>query len=75
MMLPLNTTLKRWADSLIVDYPTDNIPILSDEKDWKRWGDFLIQETSFADNQAPGTFPFSDWQTWALAVYGKMTNT
>jgi hypothetical protein len=74
MMLPINTTLKRWADSLIVDFPFDDIPILSNEENWKDWGNFLIQRTSFANNQAPGTSPFNDRFAWAMAVYKQMAN-
>lgn len=74
MMLPVNTTLKLWAASLIVDFPTDNIPILTDESKWKEWGNFLVQETSFANNQAPGTQNFSEWQPWAQAVFRQMAN-
>ena len=74
MMIPLNTTLSTWAASLIVDFPTDNIPILKDEKEWQKWGKLLIQETTFAENGAPGTSNFSEWKPWAQAVFNTMSN-
>lgn len=75
MMLPILTDLKTWSSSLIIDFPNDNVPILSDEKKWKLWGNTLIQENSFAENGAPGTEKFDDWQSWAQSVFKQMANT
>jgi hypothetical protein len=74
MMLPIGTTLKKWAASLIIDFPEDNIPILSNVEDWKKWGNMLVQENSFANNGAPGPNVFNDWQPWAMAVFKAMAN-
>lgn len=74
MMVPKYTTLQDWADSLVIDFPGDNIPILKEEGDWKTWGNTLIQETSFSDNGAPGTATFEDWTSWAEAVFYVMAN-
>lgn len=74
MMLPEFTNLPMWAASLIIDFPDDNIPILTDPDDWKRWGNFLIQEDSFIKNNAPGTDTFDDWQSWAQNVFFTMAN-
>lgn len=71
-MLPQFTTLKKWADSLIIDFPSDNIPILQNEEKWKDWGDLLIQENSFSRSAAPGTRFYSDWEEWAMAVFYAM---
>jgi len=68
MMNPVGATLISWASSLIIDFPTDNIPILRNENEWKRWGDMLVQETTFANNGAPGTLMYNDWKTWAYAI-------
>lgn len=73
MMIPLNTDLSTWAASIVVDFPQDNIPILKD-MDWKKWGNFLIQESTFADNGAPGPLSYSDWEPWAMAVFYSMAN-
>lgn len=74
MMIPLNTTLSTWAASLVVDFPQDNIPLLYNDGEWKKWGNQLIQETTFVQNGAPGTLSYSDWQPWAQAVFNTMTN-
>lgn len=74
MVIPKNITLKEWAQSLIVDFPSDLIPRLTDEEAWKNWGDALVQETSFASNAAPGTRFYEDWQPWAQAVFAAMAN-
>lgn len=74
MMLPEFTTLPRWAASLVIDFPEDQIPALDDESAWKRWGNVLVQETSFLVNNAPGTDGFKNWKDWAAAVYSVMTD-
>ncbi len=74
MMIPNGSDLKRWAASLLVDFPLDNIPILTSDSDWERWGTLLIQENSFASNGAPPTRAYSNWQEWAMSVYKVMSN-
>jgi hypothetical protein len=74
MMLPINTDLKTWAASLVIDFPADNIPFYGAADDWKKWGTFLIQENSFVNNGAPSPRSFNDWQTWAQAVFKQMAN-
>lgn len=74
MMLPKVATIDRWAASLIVDFPKDNVPFFKSGDDWKEWGNRLVQETSFANSGAPGTRLYADWQTWAEAVFKSMAN-
>jgi hypothetical protein len=69
MMFPLRTTIKIWADSLIIDYPRDNIPLLTNDKNWREWGNILVQENQFCGNGAPGTNAYQDWLSWAVAVF------
>ncbi len=75
MILPEFTNLPTWAASLIIDFPYDNVPILNDEKDWKDWGNLLIQEDSFIQNNAPGTDTFDNWKSWADELFFIMNNT
>lgn len=74
MMIPTEATLPNWAASLIIDFPSDNIPTLVDEESWKLWGNTLVQENSFASNNAPGTNGYRDWRVWATDVYSVMSN-
>jgi len=74
MILPEYISLNDWADSLFIDFPNDNVPILRKSDDWKEWGDFLIQCNSFQDNDAPSPIGFDDWKSWANAVYLSMNN-
>jgi hypothetical protein len=68
-MQPINTTLQEWAQSLIVDFPYDNVPILLEDTEWKEWGNFLGAELTFADNAIPPTDTYTTWDTWANDVY------
>lgn len=72
MTLPDLSTLSHWAHALVVDFPTDNIPILKNESSWKEWGNMLVQENSFSRSGAPGPELYNDWHSWAKAVFYTM---
>lgn len=74
MVIPINVDIKDWWDSLAIDFPDDNIPILNDKNDWKTTGNFLVQENSFAIQGAPSTFAFDEFQAWAMEVFNTMNN-
>jgi hypothetical protein len=74
MMLPDFTDFKTWANSLTIDFPTDDIPYLYDENNWKQWGNTLIQTTSFSQNNAPSPENYSDSLKWAKDVFYSMNN-
>lgn len=74
MIIPINISLDDWANSLIIDFPNDNVPVFSRGDDWKKWGDVVRQEPTFVENACPGTSVYSDWQDWANAVYLAMAD-
>ena len=69
MVQPRYITLSNWAASLVIDFPDDDVPILMNEKDWKKWGNRLVECSTFAQNAAPGTAFYKDWQSWAMDVF------
>jgi hypothetical protein len=74
MMIPDYATINEWSSSLLVDFANDNLPILTDNKDWKSWGNYVIQADSFSSNACPGTDMYDNWKDWAGEVYFCMTN-
>lgn len=74
MTLPKDIPLLLWAQSLVIDFSSDNVVLLTDESEWKEWGNGLVQEDSFSNNGAPATHAYSDWQTWAQDVFKCMAN-
>jgi hypothetical protein len=74
MILPTGISFESWARSLIIDFPTDNIPIYSDGHDWKSWGNLISQQPNFSNNGAPTTQGFDDKMAWAMATYRQMNN-
>jgi len=72
MMTPVMASLPHWASSLMIDFPDDNIPYLGNEAEWREWGNLLIQEPSFAQNNAPSPNFFQEWRDWAFALYSVM---
>lgn len=74
MMIPEYSDLETWAASLIIDFPTDNIPLLTSTDKWKEWGNSLSQCTSFIQNSSPTTQTYNDWKSWASGVFSCMNN-
>ena len=74
MTLPTGIPLLAWAAAMVIDFPTDNVGILLDESNWKRWGGSLVQEISFSENNAPSPINYSDWFPWAMDVFYTMQN-
>lgn len=74
MMMPTNTDAVTWANSLIIDFPDDDVPLLYNEKDWKEWGNQLTLCKNFDREGAPGVHGFNDWKEWAISVYYAMQN-
>ena len=74
MVNPQGLDLLQWADTIFVDFPTNDVPILVDPTDWKTWGNDLVACTTFELNNAPGTDDYTDWYGWAQEVYYSMAN-
>lgn len=71
MMLPILTDEQTWFDSLIVDFPRQNIPYLVG-MDWKTCGNSIVELSLFKKNHAPGTEGYEDWSTWAQDFFNTM---
>lgn len=63
-----------FSASLIIDFPKDDIPIFRNEKDWKLFGNLLIQENSFAINGAPSPDGFKNRTQWEQALFQSMAS-
>lgn len=84
MVIPEYIELKYWAAQLIVDYPDEYLPVLSNEDEWPEWGAAVVASGIFARNNCPTPFTinegrkkesFKDWKEWGRAVYISMLNT
>ena len=78
---PEYISLKDWAASLAVDYPSQFIPHLEDENKWQEWGAVLCSTGEFAIAGIPSPLEsrtakqntdFKDWRSWAKIVYNIM---
>lgn len=74
MVIPINIKAKAWFASLVIDFPDDNIPILDEDSDWKEKGNLLIQENSFAIQNAPPASRYRSFSPWAMEVFKTMNN-
>ena len=74
MVNPQGMDVLSWADTIFVDFPTDDIPILTDPYLWKTWGNDLVTCDTFTANNAPDTDDYDNWFSWAEQVYFSMAN-
>lgn len=74
MIYPSNMTFLDWADSLIIDFPLDQIPVLYRVEEWKPWGNQVILCDSFMEAAAPSTEEYDDKWEWAEDVYYAMAD-
>lgn len=75
MIIPKKgSSFSDFVSSLIIDFPNDNIPSFKNEKDWRKFGDYLVQENSFAKNGAPSPNGFKTRTEWEQAVFQSMSS-
>jgi hypothetical protein len=67
-------SLKLWADTIVRDFMSDNVPMLDDEENWREWGNRLVEEPSFAKAGCPPTDGFDNHESWAQAVCAAMAD-
>jgi len=80
MIIPKNVSLHDWANSLAIDFPYADVPVLSHhDNDWVRWGNTLVLSPTFQN--AGAVSPASllptqrkDWKGWAMMLYLTMMN-
>jgi len=69
MILPGYSNLRDWADSLLIDFPNENLPILYTEDMWKDWGNTIVFSPIFESLNAPKTDLYDRWQDWANDLF------
>jgi len=48
--------------------------VLEDEENWREWGNWLVEEPSFAKAGCPETRGFDNSEAWAQAVCACMAD-
>lgn len=75
MIIPKNGgSFNEFSSSLIIDFPKDNIPNFRNEKDWREFGNLLVQENSFSKNGAPSPNGFKNRIEWEQALFQSMAS-
>ena len=69
-----DTTFQQFVSSMIVDFPTENIPSENNEENWESWGRNLIQLHSFSKNGAPDPYGFENKIDWYQAIFHSMAS-
>ncbi len=64
-LIPINITFKKWANELRNSFPSQDLPIVNDESDWKRYSSMLQSNRCFDDKYIPNIAFFNDWRPWA----------
>jgi hypothetical protein len=77
---PERISLRYWANALVADYFTENLPALQDENNWQKWAAQIAGTGTFLAASVPspiginGEMRYKEWNEWAKAVYVIMSN-
>jgi hypothetical protein len=75
MIIPSkSTSFKEFVESVVIDFPNENIPISTNENEWRNWGNFLVEKTPFAKNGAPSPNGFRTRTEWEQAIFETMAS-
>ena len=69
MVIPDFISFDRWAASLLVDYPSDDIPLPPPETGWRPWARSVVSRPTFLKASAPQPDWFDGWLPWAQGVW------
>lgn len=80
VIYPERISLRYWANSLVADYFTENLPTLEDDEHWQKWaaqvagiGIFLAAGVPSPISNSTET-NFKKWDDWAKKLYIIMSN-
>jgi hypothetical protein len=77
---PQGISLRYWANSLVADYYTENLPMLDNEEQWQKWAALVAGTGIFLSASVPspidsaGKTQFKKWDDWAKRLYIVMSN-
>ncbi len=63
IVIPTGITFFDWTSSLYTDLPRLNLPLASEEENWKEWAETMILDNELDNVPIPENF--SDWRNWA----------
>lgn len=65
VLIPVNITFVEWANQLRNSFPTQNIPIVSSENEWRNFPAMLQSNRCFEGDFIPYIVGFANWRDWA----------
>ncbi len=67
-ILPIGINFKDWANELRNSFPSQNIPIVTDENEWQNFSNVLKLNRCFEEKYLPDANSFKNWKDWASQV-------
>ncbi len=64
-ILPVNISFLDWTRQLRNSFPSQDIPIVKTENDWKEFPAMLSSNRCFEGKYIPYIAGYSDWRPWA----------
>ena len=64
-LIPVNISFVSWANQLRNSFPKQDIQIVKDESDWKKFPSMLRSNRCFEDKVIPDIGGFDNWREWA----------
>ena len=68
-------TWDEWASAFVGFSNITNVPLPSDESDWKAWADSLQYLPTLEGYRVPEPALFERWQEWAEQLSGSLLGT
>ena len=64
-IIPDNISFVDWCNVIRNEYPTEPIPIVYQEHDWKLFYNMLLSNRAFENKFLPDSRMFNNWRNWA----------
>ena len=64
-IIPINIDFQNWANQLRNSFPTQNIPIVNKESDWRHFNNMLLSNRCFDSYFLPNVDGYDNWREWA----------
>lgn len=81
IVYPYGIDIIDWFDSLLIDFPKENLPVLRFPEEWQEVGSRIVGIGEFAKRICPSPLRidekgksdnYSSWEEWAKDVYSIM---
>ncbi len=64
-LIPINISFVSWCNELRNSFPSQDIPIITSENQWRSFNNMLQSNRCFEDKFLPDIGGYDNWREWA----------